>query len=194
MKFQLIRKHSFTWLLIASALFAALACVSQILTNSINKELATVVVSLVIAVLGLAYFFQTEHRAQTQLFHQLFKEFNERYDKLNAKLNALRQTAEQPLNQEAQNTLYDYFNLCAEEYLYYRAGYIDLIVWECWKAGMRTFLKNTAIRALLDAELRTGSYYGLNLTEIETVSHPRGLCLFSRPPGKPYAQPLNDSN
>lgn len=170
LKFQLVRKYSLTWLLIAFALLGVLISLWQALSN--HKELAIGVAPLVIALLGLSYFFQTEHRAQTQLFHKLFKEFNERYNEMNATLNILRQTAQKPLSQEAQNKLYDYFNLCAEEYLYYRAGYIDEMVWEYWKAGMRSFLSNAAIKDLMDAELRSGSYYGLSLAEVESVLKP----------------------
>ena len=171
MKFRLIRKYNFTWLLIAAAVLAALSVLVLQITDKLEaKATASVLVSLVAGLLGLAYFLQTEHRAQTQLFYQLFKDFNSRYDKMNARLNTLLATPQdQDFPKEAQDTLYDYFNLCAEEYLYFRAGYIDPMVWEYWKAGIRVFLKHPRIKNLMACELQTGSYYGLTLTEIETA-------------------------
>lgn len=171
MKFQLIRKYNLTWLLIAAAVLAALGVLGLQIADKLEaKGTASVLVSLVAGLLGLAYFLQTEHRAQTQLFYQLFKDFNARYDTLNARLNTLLAAPQdQDFSKEAQDTLYDYFNLCAEEYLYYRAGYIDLMVWEYWKVGVREYLKHPRIKTLLASELETDSYYGLTLTEIETV-------------------------
>ena len=43
------------------------------------------------------------------------------------------------------------------------------MVWKYWKVGMREYLKHPRIKTLLTSELETGSYYGLTLTEIETV-------------------------
>lgn len=171
MKFKLIRKYNLTWLLIVAAVFVALVVlILQIEGNLETRGTASILVSLVAGLLGLAYFLQTEHRAQTQLFYQLFKDFNAGYDKLNAPLNAL---LAEPHNvekfRELEDKLHDYFNLCAEEYLYYRAGYIDPIVWNYWKAGIRMFLKHPEIKKLLMSELLTGSYYGLTLSEIETI-------------------------
>lgn len=62
-----------------------------------------------------------------------------------------------------KQVLFDYFNLCAEEYLYYKTGFIDEEVWASWLRGMGAFAKVEHIRSLWQAELEAGSYYGFTL-------------------------------
>jgi hypothetical protein len=59
--------------------------------------------------------------------------------------------------------LYDYFNLCSEEYLMKKKGYIYPEVWEAWCKGIQDFLKHERIKMLWDKEMKTGSYYGMKL-------------------------------
>jgi hypothetical protein len=63
--------------------------------------------------------------------------------------------------------LYDYFNLCAEEYLYFKSGYVDAEVWQSWLRGMKLFASNPEIRRLWQEELESGSYYGFTLALID---------------------------
>lgn len=62
-----------------------------------------------------------------------------------------------------RQVLFDYFNLCAEEYLYHKSGFIDSDVWTSWIHGMRVFAAAPRIRSLWEAELNAGSYYGFTL-------------------------------
>jgi len=70
------------------------------------------------------------------------------------------------LRPEDVNVLYDYFNLCAEEYLYYKSGYIDSNVWESWTQGMKIFTNDDEIKRLWVHEIQSGSYYGFSLDKI----------------------------
>jgi len=54
----------------------------------------------------------------------------------------------------------DYFNLCAEEWLLYKAGYIYEPVWQAWVNGMRQFGGDSKVKDLWRKERATGSYYG----------------------------------
>jgi hypothetical protein len=56
--------------------------------------------------------------------------------------------------------IFSYFNLCAEEYLFYMAGYIDRRVWESWYRGMKVFFKHPRIQALWEQDSKADSYYG----------------------------------
>jgi hypothetical protein len=109
------------------------------------------------------YFVQKQRLEEVQLFKELFREFNERYDGFNEALNQICEGDDkEELTPEQINTLYDYFNLCGEEYLYYKEGYIYPKVWQAWSNGMKIFFKNKRIREVWKRELLTDSYYGFN--------------------------------
>jgi hypothetical protein len=116
---------------------------------------------------GIAAFFHflySQHNVNTDRFISLFKEFNSRFDKLNDDLNRIgERSSGEVLSASDRQNLYDYFNLCAEEYLFYQAGYIDKDVWHSWLEGMAFFARVPEIRRVWEQELRHGSYYGFNL-------------------------------
>src|ERR1035441_7210780 len=75
---------------------------------------------------GFTYFLYRQHLDETKLFKELFKEFNARYDALNDDLNTiLSGPSEGSLSPDEEKPVFSYFNLCAEEYFFYKAGYID---------------------------------------------------------------------
>ena len=116
------------------------------------------------AVLGLSYFVLKQHLEETRLFKELFSAFNARYDDINDRLNALCGVPDdQSLTRDETMLLYKYFNLCAEEYLYFRKGYIYPEVWTAWHNGMKIFCLSPRICHLWEKELSSGSYYGLTL-------------------------------
>ena len=126
-------------------------------------ELA-IIISIFGIILTSIFFVQKQKLEESRLFKELFEEFNERYDKLNEELNRIiNREAKQSLTSDEKNTLYDYFNLCGEEYLFYKQGYILPEVWESWVNGMRIFFKDNRVREIWEEELRTNSYYGFKL-------------------------------
>ncbi len=136
---------------------------------------------LLIATIGSAgafvYFLYSQHHQDTQMFVSLFEKFNTRYDKLNEKLNAIvTRPDDTPLLPWQINTLFDYFNLCAEEYMFYEAGYIDERVWLAWLRGMRYFAGDAAVRRLWESEIESGSYYHFKMSLIDALDslQPKG--------------------
>ncbi|MDD4978225.1 MAG: hypothetical protein PHI29_06310 [Gallionella sp.] len=123
------------------------------------------------AIAAFVHFLYTQHNHSTERFISLFGGFNARYDQLNCKLNSilLRENA-LLLTQGDKQTLYDYFNLCAEEYLYYKAGYIDGEVWKSWLQGMKHFCSDDEIRRLWQDELKSDSYYGFSISFLDTAA------------------------
>jgi hypothetical protein len=120
------------------------------------------------AVAGFVYFLYSQQLQQTRLFLELFRAFNERYDRLNDKLNVIVSQAPSPMfSAEQKQVLFDYFNLCAEEWMYFRAGYIDPDAWEAWRRGMKFFLSSPGVRKLWVEELKGGSYYGFSIEIVE---------------------------
>ncbi|MGD0349412.1 MAG: hypothetical protein ABSB84_03750 [Verrucomicrobiota bacterium] len=122
-------------------------------------------------VLGLSYFALKQHLEEIRLFKELFCSFNARYDARNKRLYALLDAPpEQRLTPDEIKLLYDYFNLCAEEYLYYRKGFIYPQVWDAWLNGMVIFFRNSRIRLLWEKELQTNSYYGFTITCLQCAA------------------------
>ena len=113
---------------------------------------------------SFAYAVQKLALEESRLFRELFHEFNERYDQLDTALNAIRDgDGVTPLTPCEKGTLYRYFNLCGEEFLYYRKGYIDPEAWKSWSNGMMIYCQNARIQRLWKEELQSDSYYGLTL-------------------------------
>jgi hypothetical protein len=117
-------------------------------------------------ILSLVFLVQKQRLEDVRLFKELFTEFNQRYNSLNEKLSAIirAQDATQTLSREQIDVLYGYFNLCGEEYLFYKEGYILQQVWEVWVDGMAFFCKaDPRIRKLWADELDINPYYGFSL-------------------------------
>jgi hypothetical protein len=107
---------------------------------------------------------QKQKTEELILFKELFEKFNTRYDEMNENLNAIiTRENKTSLSQEEKDTLFNYFNLCGEEYLFYSQGYIYPEVWRAWSKGIEIFLHDPRIKELWDREMKTGSYYGLVL-------------------------------
>ncbi len=122
---------------------------------------------------GLSYFLLTHHTEEVKLFKELFTAFNDRYDEMNEELNEIiLPPVRADFSPEEINSLYDYFNLCGEEYLYYSKGFVYPKVWNAWLNGMRIFYRNERIKTLWNAELETGSYYGLSAEMLHVVEPP----------------------
>ena len=116
---------------------------------------------LIAGVLGFCYFIQQQKLAETQLFKQLFTEFNARYDTMNDQLARIPPNDKLTLDEE--NRLIDYLNLCAEEYLFQQQGYILPEVWRTWCRGMLSLFENNTIGDFVQPHLATEAYYGLTL-------------------------------
>ena len=109
------------------------------------------------------YFFQKQKLDEIRLMKELITDFNSRYDNLNEKLNDILMKGD-----EDSTTLNDYFNLCAEEYLFKELGYIHPRVWEAWYKGMGIYFTDQRIRKLWEKEEK-GSYYGFKFPEKEKI-------------------------
>lgn len=123
-------------------------------------------------VLSGFYLIQKQKLEETQLFAELFQAFNGRYDDINADLNdLLNESKDSELDGDQVDLLYDYFNLCAEEYLFYQKGYIPPKVWMAWQNGMSTFMQDERVRTLWREEKQSDSYYGLEMpVDVDSAS------------------------
>lgn len=112
------------------------------------------------------YFVQKQKLEEMKLFKDLFTEFNKRYDRLNDKLSDIKSS--KIINSDELNkTLDDYFNLCSEEYLFYKEGRIHNEAWGSWCRGMKEHLSNDVIKAYWEKAQKENSYYGLTTAVID---------------------------
>jgi hypothetical protein len=134
------------------------------LTGARGKDELSLFLTIVGGLVSFFYFIQKQQLEELELFKELFADFNARYDRLNESLNKIYLgDSKQPLTHEETSTLNDYFNLCAEEYLYYRKGYIYEEVWRAWRNGMGFYLSHKRIRDKWTEEEKYDSYYGLKM-------------------------------
>ncbi|SRR5258708_28202478 len=122
------------------------------------------VVSSIGAVAAFTFFLYKQHLDETRLFKELFDEFNKRYYKMSEGLNEIVYGTQQCEPSEPQKKLlFKYLNLCSEEYLFYKAGYIDNEVWNSWQKGMEDVFKHIRGSAFWEREKLNDSYYGFRL-------------------------------
>jgi hypothetical protein len=158
-----IKRFVFDYYAVASVLILICA-ITLLLSGILNwKTFAVIIGSIATFALGV----QKQNLDETQLFKKLFEQFNERYDKLNDKLNHIyfdEQPADKPFTDDERKTLYQYFNLCGEEWLYAKKGFIWREAWTAWENGMKFFQKNPRIKDFWNKDLSDNdSYYGLKL-------------------------------
>jgi hypothetical protein len=121
---------------------------------------STSVLLTVIGGLGsLGFYFHRRHAEDARFVKELLTDFNERYDKLNNDLqSAIWRSAQ--FEEETKLQFIKYFNLCAEEWLFRRAGYIYEEVWDAWQKGMKQYASDPRVVELWKKEEATDSYYG----------------------------------
>jgi len=116
--------------------------------------------------LAFCYFAQKQKLDELTLFKNLFTESNSRYEKMNDRLEDIR-TGNQVIDSDQRRILVGYFNLCAEEYLFYQEGFIHRAAWRSWCLGMNYYLANERIRKIWDEEVGRDSYYGLTVKAVQ---------------------------
>ena len=125
-----LRNFIFThyWLF---TLFLLLIALPMTIYTSKDGSLPTNLATVCGTTLGLVYFVQKQRIEDIQVFERLFTSFNSRYGAMNENLQRI--VAGRPLvDCEPSDVLDDYFNLCAEEYLFYQQGHILQSVWRSW--------------------------------------------------------------
>jgi hypothetical protein len=116
-------------------------------------------------IFSFAFFVQRQRLDELKLFRDLFTDFNDAYDELNDHLERIA-THGQIAGPEDRQKVVDYFNLCAEEFWWYREGYIPNSVWGFWCRGMMYYFDRAEFQKLWNDEQKINSYYGLTLAVI----------------------------
>ena len=156
---QMIFRH-YAWV----ALFSAIVGIGAVLVF-VTDDKTPLIGSVIAAILGFCYFVQQQKLSETSLFKDLFTDFNRRYDALNDSLAEIA-NSDGPLKGKDRQTIVDYLNLCAEEYLFFTEGYIHRAAWRSWCAGMLWYFDREPFRSVWNEESATNSYYGLSVDAI----------------------------
>jgi hypothetical protein len=165
-KFKYLTHEYYAWIIASILLIAVVLTIFFYLRGEDWKILLTIIGGL----FSFMYFIQKQQLEEAQLFKELFVEFNSRYDDMNEELNRIKEIKDKAqLNLADLNVLYDYFNLCGEEYLFYRKGYIYPEVWTAWCNGMIDYFKCAIVNEMWKDE-NPKSYYGLTLDKIKKSS------------------------
>lgn len=130
---------------------------------SLINAFATIIVGLIVAYVSYKYNINSSKMENDRLSKELFKEFNERYDKINHSLYKISKHCKNlndlENNPKLENKLNDFFNLCAEEYFWHKKGRIDKNVWTAWEDGMNDWFDNVqVIRDAWDVEIKKRGY------------------------------------
>ena len=142
-----------------------------------------VIVGIFASIVAIYYGYQKQKIENDKMFKDLFESFNTKYNgETNDIFNELRRcTAEKSINgiynelvknseksregikPTGENIVIDYFNLCAEEYLWFSKGRIPKKVWDAWKCGIIANIKIPQVEELYKKEIENSkqSFYGL---------------------------------
>lgn len=124
-----------------------------------------VLLTILGGLLSGALIVQKQNLDELRLLHDLFKDFNARYDKANSELQRIANAGmTDPLKDTAM--IINYFNLCAEEYWWFKADHLPEDVWQYWCRGMLWYLEKQPFAVIWAQEVVTDSYYGLTLEVI----------------------------
>ena len=138
--------------------------ISGVIKFQINlQNQGAAIKGIIAAALSFCYFAQQQKLAETKLFKELFTEFNNRYDAMNGKLSSI--PANIPVNEKDRQTV-TIINLCSEEYLFKKEGYIHDDVWTAWCRGMSEYFRKEPFCSIWEEEEISGSYYGLTIAII----------------------------
>lgn len=134
-----------------------------------TKILDGEVVAILFAAIATTYYSYLKQKIEDdKMFKELFVSFNEKYNgKTNDIFNELRNGSSAEgkveLSQKRVNIIIDYFNLCAEEYLWYSKGRVPKQVWKAWRCGMIENISIPQVKEIYKKEVESSgeSYYGL---------------------------------
>lgn len=160
-------------------------------------EISLGIIAPLISAIFILFKYKLEKK---KIFHDLFSYFNARYDKLNENMNRIKDGKSIIIDKYpfginklderfdadrieikyiTTNIIYDYLNLCAEEYFWMGQGTIHKVTWDAWEKGMNYFLSCHEVIEVVNKELKiikiedkkneiiiNDSYYGFLFSDV----------------------------
>jgi|SRR5690606_10914555 len=144
----------------------------------IIKDLAPLIISLVAIWLTSRYQRHTKKLANNRMMKELFTEFNQRYDNINNRLSNISKLSivlwEADKDEKNKSLIYgdviDFFNICSEEYYWYKEGRLDPKIWNAWHKGMNDiYNRSKIIQMLWEEECKNEGYKSYYLTKKDEI-------------------------
>ena len=137
------------------------------LTFAILNLLAIISIGFFTFRLSKVYSKKSDSHNNDILFHQLFRDFNSRYSKVNFSLQDLLERcndenytlSDLKADRKLHDQIMDYFNICCEEYYWKKKDRIPNDVWNAWLIGMNYWYQNTPVLRELWKEEIAGNGY-----------------------------------
>lgn len=175
--FKIERSKCFTFRFILYFIVISIYIISLVVFIIISEEKANTKIFEISISFTLIIFtfvqFEIQHKKNEI---ETFREYNNRYDKLNDDLNFLIDQTKIKAFEEEQNKhgnkktakglIIDYLVLCSEEYYWRRQGYISKGLWINWQRGIEEkftdFKKVDGVYEIIsyEDEKNKNSYYG----------------------------------
>ena len=144
------------------------------LVVSLLTLVATIGLGYVAYKISEKYSKRTDKFNKDTIFHQLFRDFNSRYSRVNFALQELLDKCQDEnyalhdLKKDGKlhDQIMDYFNICCEEYYWRKKGRIPNDVWNAWEIGMNNWYSNIPVlRELWKQEISGDGYKSYYLKE-----------------------------
>ncbi|MCM4171844.1 hypothetical protein DHD32_10150 [Arenibacter sp. TNZ] len=127
---------------------------------------ATIIAGVIVYILSRNYYKHTKKIEQDRMMKELFTEFNQRYDRINNKIDKISKLSSdrwkklKPKKKERyKGVIIDFFNICAEEYHWHSEGRINGKIWASWCKGMNDiFNKSEVIQDIWEKECENEGY------------------------------------
>lgn len=145
-----------------------LSVIDNCIDNSATILAATIGATGTVIAGWLIYRFSKKYQENTRaiendrMMKELFTEFNKRYDLINSFIDDISKISLEDWRElkkkkriKYTHTIYDFFNLCAEEYYWYKKNRVDFKVWESWSSGMnKIYNSSDVIKMIWDEECK----------------------------------------
>lgn len=135
-------------------------------------EYIKISVQIFLGLIGLYFAVRFQIAQKNKLLHDIFIHYNSKYAEINEKIKRVIES-ESPLTAEDKDVIYDYLNLCAEEYVWYKRRLICKKIWSNWFVGMMDYLNTPKFMKIIKEEEDKKldySYYGF-LTYIKSMKN-----------------------
>ncbi|WP_143102416.1 hypothetical protein [Lutibacter maritimus] len=140
------------------------------------KDLAPLFISVIAIWLTTRYQNHSKKMETDRMLKELFAEFNERYDKINNKLDVISKLSVEQWNElsqtkqsENEGVIVDFFNICAEEYYWHKEGRINGNIWTSWEKGMNDiYNRSEIIQNIWEQECQNSGFQSYYITKPNT--------------------------